>query len=76
MPMVCADCIKGVPPFGLPKIQFHNRPRLTSCRRATSAKHAPYEAMAMIRKGQVQNIGGHNMRAQAAFIAELFDVLS
>jgi hypothetical protein len=30
----------------------------------------------MIRKGQVQNIGGHNMRAQAAFIAELFDVLS
>jgi IS6 family transposase len=37
---------------------------------------AGYEAMAMIRKGQVQNIGGHNMRAQAAFIAELFDVLA
>jgi transposase, IS6 family len=37
---------------------------------------AGYEAMAMIRKGQVQNIGGHNMRAQAAFIAKLFDVLA
>jgi hypothetical protein len=28
--------------------------------------------MAMIRKGQVRNIGGHDIRAQATFIAELF----
>jgi transposase, IS6 family len=28
----------------------------------------------MIRKGQVHNIGGRDMRAQAAFIAELFEV--
>ena len=33
---------------------------------------AGYEAMAMIRKGQVRNIGGGDMRAQAAFIADLF----
>jgi IS6 family transposase len=30
--------------------------------------------MAMIRKGQVRKIGGRDMRAQAAFIAELFGV--
>src|SRR3954447_16245321 len=30
---------------------------------------AGYEAMAMIRKGQVRNIGGGDMRAQAAFVA-------
>jgi IS6 family transposase len=28
--------------------------------------------MAMIRKGQVRNLGGRDIRAQAAFIAELF----
>jgi len=28
----------------------------------------------MIRKGQVQNIGGRDMRAQAAFIAGLFGI--
>ncbi|MCI0755786.1 IS6 family transposase [Teichococcus vastitatis] len=33
---------------------------------------AGYEAMAMIRKGQVRDIGGQDMRAQANFIAELF----
>jgi IS6 family transposase len=33
---------------------------------------AGYEAMAMIRKGQVRNIGGSNIRAQADFIAGLF----
>ncbi|SDE61431.1 IS6 family transposase [Belnapia rosea] len=33
---------------------------------------AGYEAMAMIRKGQVQGIGGRNIKAQATFIAELF----
>ena len=32
------------------------------------------EVMAMIRKGQVHNIGGRDMRAQAAVIAELFEV--
>ena len=35
---------------------------------------AGYEAMAMIRKGQVRNIDGNDIRAQAAFIAELFQV--
>jgi hypothetical protein len=29
--------------------------------------------MAMIRKGQVQAIGERDMRAQAAFLAELFE---
>ena len=33
---------------------------------------AGYEAMAMIRKGQVQKIGGNDIKTQAAFIAELF----
>ncbi|WP_328702793.1 IS6 family transposase [Belnapia mucosa] len=33
---------------------------------------AGYEAMAMIRKGQVRKVGGRDMRAQATFIAELF----
>jgi IS6 family transposase len=33
---------------------------------------AGFEAMAMIRKGQVRNIGGSDIKAQAAFIAELF----
>jgi len=33
---------------------------------------AGYEAMAMIRKGQLQDIGGRDMRAQANFIVELF----
>ena len=35
---------------------------------------AGFEAMAMIRKGQVRKIDGRDMRAQAAFIAELFGV--
>ncbi len=35
---------------------------------------AGYEAMAMIRKGQVQKVGGRDMRTQATFIAELFQV--
>jgi transposase, IS6 family len=35
---------------------------------------ADYEAMAIIRKGQVQNIGGSDMRAQAALIADLFPI--
>jgi transposase, IS6 family len=33
---------------------------------------AGFEAMAMTRKGQVRNIGGHDTKAQATFIAELF----
>ena len=33
-----------------------------------------YEAMAMMRKGQVRNIGGRDIRTQAAFIAGLFQV--
>ena len=35
---------------------------------------AGYEAMAMIRKGQVHNVGGCDMQAQAAFVAGLFKV--
>ena len=35
---------------------------------------AGYEAMAMIRKGQVRNIGGNDIRAQAEFIAGLFQL--
>jgi IS6 family transposase len=35
---------------------------------------AGYEAMAMIRKGQVRNISGRDIRTQAAFIAGLFHV--
>src|SRR5919199_1874298 len=35
---------------------------------------AGFEAMAMIRKGQVQNIGGSDIRAQATFIAGLFQI--
>jgi hypothetical protein len=30
--------------------------------------------MAMTRKGQVRGVGGRDMRAQAAFIAELFQI--
>ena len=33
---------------------------------------AGYEAMAMIRKGQVQGIGSHDMPAQTTFVADLF----
>jgi IS6 family transposase len=33
---------------------------------------AGYEAMAMIRKGQLRNIGGNDIRAQAEFISGLF----
>jgi hypothetical protein len=33
---------------------------------------AGYEAIAMIRKGQVRNIGGSDIRVQAEFIAGLF----
>jgi transposase-like protein len=33
-----------------------------------------YEAMAMIRKGQVRKVGGRDMRAQATFVAGLFQV--
>ncbi|SHK27368.1 Transposase (or an inactivated derivative) [Roseomonas rosea] len=35
---------------------------------------AGYEVMAMIRKGQVREIGGRDMRAQAAFVAKLFQI--
>jgi transposase-like protein len=35
---------------------------------------AGYEAMAMIRKGQVHSIGGRDMRTQAVFVADLFGV--
>ena len=35
---------------------------------------AGYEAMAMVRKGQVRKVRGRDMRAQASFVAELFQV--
>ena len=35
---------------------------------------AGYEAMAMVRKGQVRGIGGRDMRAQAGFVAKLFQI--
>ena len=35
---------------------------------------AGYEAMAMIRKGQVRKIGGSDISAQAKFVAQLFQV--
>jgi transposase, IS6 family len=35
---------------------------------------ADYETMAMIRKGQVRNISGRDIKAQARFIASLFEV--
>ena len=35
---------------------------------------AGYEVMSMVRKGQVRKIGGRDMRAQASFVAELFQV--
>jgi hypothetical protein len=35
---------------------------------------AGYEAMAMIRKGQVRSIGGRNIKAQPRFIARLFEM--
>jgi IS6 family transposase len=35
---------------------------------------AGYEAMAVLRKGQVQNIDGRDIKAQARFIATLFEV--
>ena len=44
--------------------------RLPTARRTL----AGYEGMAMIRKGQVWNIGGSDMRAQAAFVAGLFGI--
>jgi len=35
---------------------------------------AGYEAMAMVRKGQLRKVSGRDMKAQAAFVAELFDL--
>jgi IS6 family transposase len=32
-----------------------------------------FEAMAMIRKGQIRKIGGRDIRGQAIFITALFD---
>jgi len=33
-----------------------------------------FEAIAMIRKGQVRTIGGSDIRAQASFVAGLFQI--
>jgi hypothetical protein len=37
---------------------------------------AGYEAMAMISKGQVRNIGVNDIRAQAEFVTKLFQVVA
>jgi len=37
---------------------------------------AGFEAMAMIRKGQVRNIGGNDIKAQTTFIAGLFQLIA
>ncbi|WP_284948170.1 DDE-type integrase/transposase/recombinase [Acidisoma cladoniae] len=37
---------------------------------------ASYEAVAMIRKGQVHNIGGRNRQAQTGFVADLFQIVA
>jgi IS6 family transposase len=43
------------------------------CFRTARRTLAGFETMAMIRKGQVRNIEGRDIRHQAAFIAKLFD---
>jgi transposase-like protein len=35
---------------------------------------AGYEVMAMVRKGQLRRIGGRDMRTQATFVTELFQI--
>jgi transposase-like protein len=35
---------------------------------------AGYKVMAMVRKGQIRKVGGHDMRTQATFVAELFEL--
>jgi len=58
-----------------PRIKRLVRPGLSfSSLRTARRTLAGYEVMAMIRKGQVYNIGGCDMPAQAAFIAGLFEV--
>ena len=37
---------------------------------------AGYEAMAMVRKGQVRDVSGRDMRAQASFVAGLFGMVA
>jgi hypothetical protein len=41
----------------------------------TSPLSASYETMAVIGKGQVNNIDGHDIHAQTAFVACLFQML-
>src|SRR3954452_8568128 len=58
-----------------PEIEQRIRPHLRPSNGSTARRTlAGYEAMAMVRKGQVRNIDGRDMRAQASFIAELFQV--
>ena len=57
---------------GPPRYQTSDRPSggFWTARRTL----AGFEAMAMIRKGQVSKSDGRDMRTQAAFIGELFGV--
>jgi IS6 family transposase len=44
------------------------------CFRTARRTLAGFEAFAMIRKGQIRNLGGRDIRAQAAFVASLFEI--
>lgn len=52
-----------------------HRPSWSCCCTARQTL-AGYEAMAMVGKGQVRQIGGRDMRTQASFIAELFQAVA
>jgi hypothetical protein len=62
--------------FPLRRDGSHQPPRFIQYRgRHGTARRtlAGFEACAMIRKGQVRNIDGRDIRAQAIFIAGIFD---
>jgi IS6 family transposase len=44
------------------------------CFRTARRTLAGFEAFAMIRKGQIRNLDGRDIRAQAAFVASLFEI--
>jgi transposase, IS6 family len=52
----------------------HGRSLGSSGFRTTRRMLAGYEAMTMVRKGQVRGIGGRDIRAQASLAAALFQI--
>jgi hypothetical protein len=66
----------------MPSISPGGRPGASQGERADQGRDdlpalfspAGYEAIAMLRKGQVRNITGNDIRAQATFIAGLFQI--